>query len=147
MKREAYQSRSTRGRPQREVDPKAALVCARKHRHPDEATARAAAARSIARHDDTAGELYVYRCEACFGWHLTRFKVGIPVKADNPVSEDWREGVLAIAREGHVQSYRNCEHGDRLEQKWLHEACLMLEQEGKLKRHFEREHAITWVVA
>jgi hypothetical protein len=145
MKRHYLRSSS---RPQQPpVDQKAALVCARKRRYPDEITARASAASSIERHQNT-DQLSVYRCQVCRGWHLTRFKVGIPVKAGDPVAEqDWRNELLAIARAGKVQTYRNCEHGDKIDQKWLHEACLTLEQEGKLRRHFEREHSVTWVLA
>lgn len=130
----------------RQVDGKAAQVCARKHRHPDEATARAAAAFSIEHHQNS-DELYVYRCPACHGWHLTRFKVGAPVKAGDPVAEDWRAEIMGIIGAGRITTYRNCEHGNKFDQKWLHQACLTLEDEGKLRRHFEREHAVTWEAA
>jgi hypothetical protein len=63
-------------------------VCQKKHRHPDELTARAAAMDAIQRHGNT-DKLFVYRCEHCKGWHLTRFPVGLHkmVTADNPVHD------------------------------------------------------------
>lgn len=45
-------------------------ACANKHRHPDEFTARATAQFSITHHK-AATVLWVYRCPACKGWHLT----------------------------------------------------------------------------
>ena len=61
-------------------------VCQKKHRHPDELTAQAAAMDSIARYQNT-DKLFVYQCLHCRGWHLTRFPngEGRMVTADNPV--------------------------------------------------------------
>lgn len=43
--------------------------CERKHRHPDEFVARAA---GQARQEQSGVKLYVYLCEICRGWHLTK---------------------------------------------------------------------------
>jgi hypothetical protein len=61
-------------------------VCQKKHRHPDELTARAAAMDAIQRHRNTE-TLFVYQCAHCRGWHLTRFPIGEGrmVTEDNPV--------------------------------------------------------------
>lgn len=63
------------------------VVCESKHRHPDEATARAAAMHSIERHHNVAA-LYVYQCAECHGWHLTRRNHGrrVRVTETNPVN-------------------------------------------------------------
>ena len=64
-------------------DPSA--TCARKRRHSDEITARAFALTAIdAGWNKNKPEcLYVYKCPVCRGWHLTRFKVSVPVKSGN----------------------------------------------------------------
>lgn len=64
---------------------KSRLACLNKHRHPDEFTARAAAMHQI--QWKGAPVLYVYQCDECRGWHLTRRNHGNSKKvtADNPV--------------------------------------------------------------
>ena len=122
-------------------------VCESKVRHPDELVARAAAAHRIAANRN-ADRLYVYRCTVCRGWHLTRFPVGIPVTADDTHAVDaWREEVAPFLARERVQTYRDCPFGELRFQKWLHQTFLRLEAEGLVKRHFERENAITWVKA
>jgi hypothetical protein len=65
---------------------KEVAVCQKKRRHPDELTARAAAMDAIQRNRN-ADKLFVYPCQHCRGWHLTRFPIGEGrmVTADNPV--------------------------------------------------------------
>lgn len=62
---------------------KSIIVCQRKRRYPDEISARVFAMNSIQQTDETLS-LYVYRCNVCAGWHLTRFHVGVPVTANDP---------------------------------------------------------------
>jgi hypothetical protein len=63
------------------------LVCANKRRHPDELVARAAAMDSITRYANTA-VLYVYHCEHCNGWHLSKRRNNNgAVTANDPVAE------------------------------------------------------------
>lgn len=48
------------------------FVCLSKQYHPDEATARAFAVRSLERPGNVVKVLYVYPCPICHGWHLTK---------------------------------------------------------------------------
>lgn len=62
-------------------------VCQSKHRHPDEATARAAASVRLGM-QKVLEKLFVYRCGCCHGWHLTRFpqRTAPPATALDPVA-------------------------------------------------------------
>lgn len=127
-----------------QVETKSARVCASKHRHPDEITARAAAAMHIEQiaNVDT---LYVYRCPECNGWHLTKHPNGVPVRAGDPVAEESAHGqLLGLIMSGKVSSYFDCAHGERPDQIWIHSACLTLEAQGKIRRHKEHAHQIVW---
>jgi hypothetical protein len=72
-------------RPEAEI---AAKRCERKRRHPDEIAARVAAMQAIDTNRNVS-VLYVYKCDVCAGWHLTKQKGanGAAVTAENPVAE------------------------------------------------------------
>lgn len=63
------------------------LTCRKKRRHADELTARAAAMSHIERGLADVGELYVYQCPECAGWHLTKSRQRAAVTADDPFLE------------------------------------------------------------
>lgn len=60
-------------------------VCLKKRRYTDECQARAAAMDSLERHPGE-DKLYVYRCNCCAGWHLTKSNHGrkFLVTVNNP---------------------------------------------------------------
>jgi len=64
------------------------LICEGKRRYSCELTARAAAMISITEHGNVS-RLYVYRCDVCGGWHLTKHPNGrkYMVTANNPIHE------------------------------------------------------------
>jgi lipopolysaccharide biosynthesis regulator YciM len=47
-------------------------MCLGKHRLADELTARASALRCLEHPETKTRTLYVYRCPACRGWHMTK---------------------------------------------------------------------------
>lgn len=63
------------------------LTCRSKKRHADEFTARAAAMSHIERGLADVAELYVYKCNLCGGYHLTKSRQRAAVTADDPFWE------------------------------------------------------------
>lgn len=65
-----------------------ARVCAGKRRYPDEALARATAMHSLEERPEVR-VLYVYHCDACRGWRLTKQRHGNrrAVTAAEPVAD------------------------------------------------------------
>lgn len=55
-------------------------TCQRKHRHPDEFTARASAQYCLETHEPNRKSLWVYPCPVCRGWHLTKRRNDVALK-------------------------------------------------------------------
>lgn len=65
-------------------------MCLRKRRFPDEYVARASAQTTLQSNPDV-GQLFVYQCPSCRGWHLTHKNHGEKttyVTRDNPYRDD-----------------------------------------------------------
>lgn len=129
-----------------DASPRALLVCSSKHRHADEATARSAAMTAIELYKKV-DRLHVYKCPVCHGWHLTRKPNGMAVTASDPVFVPRPEDeVFRLIQTGPTTSVFGALAKTR-NLKWIHQACLMLEQEGRIERKSQHAGQIVWVAA
>ncbi len=121
--------------------------CKKKHRHPDEITARAAAMDSIQKHHNV-DVLYVYNCPVCSGWHLTKSSKDhtIKVTEDNPFNElATAEGeFLQIIQSGPIKTFTEKNPKRGKDDAWVHELCLGLESKDLIYRSKDNELEIEW---
>lgn len=120
------------------------LLCADKRRHPDEVAARAHGMRSI-ENNKNAEMLFVYRCEHCAGWHLTKSPLGKSpaITSENPVDIDPRAELLDILREGPITTDVDIQTP---EMKWAYLMCKNLESDGLVKREWIGTGLIKWTL-
>lgn len=150
LRQEAARTRTpppTVSRPGLLLRAKDADVCASKRRHSDEVSARAAGSLHLEENGKGQTELYAYRCQCCFGWHLTRFPQGAPITAADPVKDrrpDAMQEVMDLIMTGPLTSYFDCPHGDTDKQQGIHQACMELERQGKILRHRQHARQIIW---
>ena len=117
------------------------VTCERKVRYPDEIVARASASLNLEKFTEIA-ELFVYKCEVCRGFHLTRFPKGTSIRGDNPVYEaSPEEKMLQVIGRGSFSTHITASAPD-LKQK--HELCLKLEEAGKIRRALITPFKIVW---
>jgi hypothetical protein len=121
--------------------------CKKKHRHPDEITARAAAMDSIQKYHNVK-TLYVYNCPVCSGWHLTKSSKDhtIKVTEDDPFneSETVKEEFLKIIQSGPIKTFKEDNPKRGRDDIWLHELCLDLEAQDLICRNNENNLEIEW---
>lgn len=118
-------------------------TCERKRRYADEFAARAAGMQTL-NANRKQGEIHVYRCTVCLGWHLTRFPVGTAVTSQNPVYEpSFSDELLNLMSEGSITSYFGAV-GITPEMRLIHTTCLQLEQDGLVEQVNYVDGGIVW---
>jgi len=120
-------------------------ACKRKHRHPDEYTARAAAMNSIQKHQNI-DTLYVYNCPVCSGWHLTKSSKDhtIGITEENPFNESAEDEFLKIIQTGPIKTFKEGNPKRGRDDAWLHNMCLELEAKNLIYRSYDNELEIEW---
>jgi hypothetical protein len=108
-------------------------TCQRKRRYADEFAARAAGMQTLCA-NKKQGEIHVYRCSVCRGWHLTSFPVGTAVTSQDPVYEpSFVDEILDLMAEGTITSYFGST-GDSPEMQLIHSTCLEMNQNGLIEQ-------------
>jgi hypothetical protein len=119
--------------------------CLRKHRHPDEITARAAAMDAIQKYHNVE-KLHVYHCPVCSGWHLSKKGDDTAITEENPFDENIaaHEDFLSIIKTGPITTISEQVQQFTAQEIWLYNLCLELEKKDKIYRSNVRDNTIEW---
>lgn len=124
---------------------KRVVSCKQKHRHPDEATARAAAMGAIQKYHNVE-KLHVYNCPVCSGWHLSKKGDDIAVTEEDPFNENIKvqQEILAIIKTGPIKTISSDSDLHSKDDIWLYNLCLELEANNKIYRSNVIDDKIEW---
>jgi hypothetical protein len=120
--------------------------CKKKHRHPDELTARAAAMSSIQTHHNVE-KLHVYHCPVCSGWHLTKkgSDIDVAITEQNPFHEkSAQEEFVELIKTGPIKTLSELAASRTHNDIWIHELCLELEEKNMIYRSKVNGEQVVW---
>lgn len=119
--------------------------CLRKHRHPDEITARAAAMDAIQKYHNVE-KLHVYHCPVCSGWHLSKKGQDTAITEANPFDENIaaHDDFLCIIKTGPITTISSQAKQCSEQEIWIYNLCLELEAKDKIYRANVTNDNIEW---